>query len=90
MTLSVDERIKKLDDEMNQLKTKKQAILNRERRKQKNERIKKLIALGELLEKHFDCDNKSLEQLDEEIKRLKLGLLGLNHYATPQPKEDDF
>lgn len=51
-----EERIKKIDDKMAQLKTQKQALLAREKEKARKERTRRLIQIGALAEKYLDCE----------------------------------
>ena len=77
MPSTPDEQLKKLDDEIKQLKSRKQAILNREKQKQKKERTRRLIQCGEVVEKYFGISNieptefEVFLQLFFEVKNIK-------------------
>lgn len=64
MPLAPDEQVKKIDDEISQLKARKQAILNREKQKQKKERTCRLIRNGELAEKYLNCEGMPSDKFE--------------------------
>lgn len=57
MGLSEQDRLKKIDERMSQLKAQKQAILNREKEKERKERTRRLIQNGALAEQYLQCNN---------------------------------
>ena len=66
MPLSSSKQIAKIDDDIKQLKAKKQAIINKEKQQAKKERTRLLIQYGELVEKYLKCE--SLEELEVFLK----------------------
>lgn len=76
------ERLDKLDEKINQLKAQKQAILAREKEKERKLRTRKLIQIGAIMENiginsveladafksHFEINEKSKEWLDKFIE----------------------
>lgn len=65
-----DDRIKKIDEKMAQLKAKKQAILNREKEKDRKARTRRLIENGALAEKYLQAEGKSPEEFEEILKQV--------------------
>ena len=57
--MNENERLKKIDEKMSQLKAQKQAIINREKQKERKERTRRLIQNGALAEKFFACEGIS-------------------------------
>lgn len=57
MSMSENERLKKIDERMSRLKAQKQAILNREKEKERKERTRRLIQNGALAEQYLQCNN---------------------------------
>jgi len=68
MAQTVDEKVKKLEESIGQLKAKKQAILNREKEQQKKQRIKQLISYGEIVEKYYNLENLTPEGFDMNLQ----------------------
>jgi hypothetical protein len=48
------EKVQKIDEKINQLKAQKQAILAREKEKERKARTRNLIQMGALLEKYLE------------------------------------
>lgn len=65
-----NERLKKIDEKMAQLKAQKQAIMNREKEKERKERTRRLIQNGALAEKYLDCENMQPEEFEKELQRI--------------------
>jgi len=68
MSVTKNETIKKLDEQIAQLQARKKAIENKEKKKAQKEHMRRLIRYGELVEKysHFQTP----EQLEEWFKNL--------------------
>ena len=49
-----EDKLKKIDEKMAQLKAQKQALLNIEKKKERKERTHRLIQIGAIIEKYFD------------------------------------
>ena len=58
--------VEQIDKKMEQLKNQKQAIISREKEKERKERTRKLIQIGGLFEKFFP--NKTLEEIEDMFK----------------------
>lgn len=65
-----NERLKKIDEKMAQLKAQKQAIINREKEKERKERTRRLIQNGALAEKYFNCEGIAPEDFEKELQRI--------------------
>lgn len=74
-----DDRLKKIDEQVARLKAQKQAILNRDRAKDRKVRTRRLIQIGAIIEKCLDIN--SVEEAEafagivaedgEKLKELK-------------------
>jgi len=64
MTEREVQRLAKLDEKMEQMKAQKQDILSKEKKRQRNERTRRLIEIGALSEKYFGM--KDIEPKDYE------------------------
>ena len=69
MSLSPEEQIQKLDNEIKQLKARKKSIANKEKERAKKEKTRLLIQYGELVEKYLKCE--TAEQLESTLKQYK-------------------
>jgi hypothetical protein len=49
-----DEAIKKIEEQIEKLKARKQSIVNREKQKDRKDRTRRLIQIGAIIEKYFD------------------------------------
>jgi len=64
MTERESKRLKQIDEKMEQMKAQKQDILAKEKKRQRNERTRRLIEIGALSEKYFNV--KDIEPNDFE------------------------
>jgi len=64
MTERESKRLKQIDEKMEQMKAQKQDILAKEKKRQRNERTRRLIEIGALSEKYFGL--KDIEPMDYE------------------------
>jgi hypothetical protein len=78
MPTQPNENIKKLDEKIAQLQTRKKALENQEKAKLRKERERRLIKLGEIAEKY----NFTPEQLEECLKRF---VPMFSKYLKPSP-----
>lgn len=65
-----EDQIKKIDEKMSQLKAQRQAIVAREKQKERKERTRRLIQIGALSEKYFrspDISPNDFENLAQKI-----------------------
>lgn len=65
-----NDRLKKIDEKMAQLKAQRQAIINREKEKERKERTRRLIQNGALAEKYLACEGLSPEEFEKELQRI--------------------
>jgi len=59
------QRLAKIDEKMEQMKAQRQDILARDRKRQRQERTRRLIQIGAMTEKYFDI--KDIQPNDYEI-----------------------
>lgn len=86
----IEDKLRKIDEQMSQLKAKKQAILNREKQQERKERTRRLIQIGAIIEKYFDIhtveeaevlgqiatnDHDKMENLKRMVKEKAIELL---------------
>lgn len=64
------EKIEKIEQKIEQLKNQKKAIVQREKEKERKARTRRLIQNGALVEKYFDCENISPEDLDTLLQEI--------------------
>lgn len=67
---SNEERMQELDLKMEQLKKQKQALLKREKEKERKERTSRLIQNGALAEKYFHCEQIPAGEFEELLKKI--------------------
>lgn len=70
MAISREERIKKIDEKMEQLKKQKYAIRQRQIKIERQQRAGRLIPKGALLEKYLVCEFMSPQEIDEMLKKI--------------------
>ena len=66
-----NEQIKKIDETMARLKAKRQAILAREKERDRKERTRRLIQNGALAEKYLNCEGMN----PEEFEKILIGII---------------
>ena len=64
------DQIKKIDEQIEQLKNRKRAVLAREREKERKARTRRLIQIGAIAEKYMNCEGVSPEGFEERIKQV--------------------
>lgn len=64
------ERLKRIEKKMAQLKAQKQAIINREKEKERKARTRRLIQNGALAEKYFSCEGMAPENFEKELQKI--------------------
>lgn len=69
-----EEKIKKIDEKMAQLKAQKQALMAREKEKERKERTRRLIQIGALSEKYLHCEGIAPEDFENLIKDVSANL----------------
>lgn len=70
MATNNNEKLKKIDEKMAQLKAQKQAIINREKVKERKNRTRRLIQNGALAEKYLCCEKLTPEQFEIFLQKL--------------------
>lgn len=68
---STEDRLKKIDDRMAQLKVQKQAIVSREKEKERKQRTRRLVQNGALAEKYLNCEGMQPEEFEKVLQKLK-------------------
>lgn len=70
MATNKEEQLKKIEEKMAQLKAQKQAIINREKAKERQNRTRRLIQNGALAEKYLGCEKLPPEQFEIFLQKL--------------------
>lgn len=70
-TASTDDRLKKIDERMAQLKMQKQAIVSREKEKERKQRTRRLVQNGSLAEKYLNCEGMQPEEFEKVLQKIK-------------------
>lgn len=96
-----EERLRELEEKMEQIKAKKQQIANRLKEKQRKERTRRLIQVGAIFEKYFDIEGEDQAEkiafgMKETVKKHKEKLLRIdvqkskeaNQLVYEEPKEE--
>ena len=76
MTENEEKRLQALREKMSQLKAREQAIVNRDKERQRKERTRRLIQNGALAEKYLNCEGMNPEKFELVLKTL-VGKLAL-------------
>lgn len=67
--VSTDSKVENIDKKIAQLKAQKQAIIQRQKEKERKERTRRLIQMGALAEKYLGI--KSIEEFEKWLKEQK-------------------
>lgn len=67
--ISTDSKVENIDKKIAQLKAQKQAIIQRQKEKERKERTRRLIQMGALAEKYLGI--KSIEEFEKWLKEQK-------------------
>lgn len=62
-----DERIKKIDEKMAQLKAQRQALISRGKEKERKIRTRRLIQIGALAEKYLNCEGVEPSEFEQVL-----------------------
>ena len=68
MTESEVKQLEKLREKMAQMKEQEKAILARDRERQRKERTRRLIQLGAIAEKYFDCVGIEPQEFEKMLR----------------------
>ena len=76
MTENEEKRLQSLREKMSQLKSREQAIVNRDKERLRKERTRRLIQNGALAEKYLNCEGMNPEKFEAVLKTVvdKVGL----------------
>ena len=90
--MSNAEKIKKLDEQLEQIKARKQALLNKDRAKERKARNHRLILVGAAIEKRFQINLSEKAEIeawvDELFNSTKSNTRGIVPEAQNQPTEN--
>ena len=70
MTEKDAKRLEKISQKLEQIKAQKNDIIARDKARQRKERTRRLIQLGALAEKYFDCKDIEPSEIERLLKRL--------------------
>jgi len=70
MTEKEQDRLLKLQSKISELKTREQTIITRDKQRQRKERTRRLIQIGALAEKYFQCPDMEPAEFEKLLKRL--------------------
>ena len=91
--MSNAEKIKKLDEQLEQIKARKQALLNKDRAKERKARNHRLILVGAAIEKRFQINLSEKAEIeawvDELFNSTKSNTRGIVPEAQNQPTENE-
>jgi hypothetical protein len=68
--IKIEDRLKKIDEQMKQLKAQKQAIVSREKQKERKDRTRRLIQNGALAEKFLQSDGIEPLEFEKLLERV--------------------
>ena len=69
-TSSLEERLKRIEEKKAQLENRKKEILKSYKKQERAKRTRRLIQIGALAEKYFDCKEISPEEFDTLLRNL--------------------
>jgi len=82
-----EDKIKKIDEKMSQLKAQKQAIIYREKEKERKARTRRLIQLGALSEIYLKCTGIEPESFESYLKKI-VQLQGFQDFTVANKKPE--
>lgn len=68
MTEKEEKRLQMIREKMAQIKAQEQAIIARDKKRQRKERTRRLIQYGTLVDKYFNCEGMKLGEFEELLK----------------------
>ena len=70
-------QLEKLREKMSQMKAREQAIIARDKERQRKERTRRLIQNGALAEKYLNCENMPPDEFEKRLREIagKLGVI---------------
>jgi len=78
MTEREAQRLAKIDEKLEQMKAQKQDIISKNRKRQRQERTRRLIQIGALTEKYFDMEDIEPKDFENFLK----AFLGIENAAA--------
>ena len=70
MTEQEQQRLQKIREKMSQMKAQEQAIINRDKQRERKKRTRRLIQNGALAEKYLNCEGMSAGEFEEVLKKV--------------------
>ena len=70
MTEQEGKRLQKIQEKMSQLKSQEQAIINRDKERQRKERTRRLVQNGALAEKYLGCEGMGSVEFEIKLKEV--------------------
>lgn len=72
MAKTTDEKLADIRRKRQQLKNQEQALIAREKEKERKKRLSHYIKMGEVMDRHFDTLSLSLDQLEQILTNIDL------------------
>ena len=72
MTENEEKRLQSIREKTRQLKAQEQAILNRDKERQRKERTRRLIQNGALAEKYLNCEGMNTEEFEKRLQKISI------------------
>lgn len=80
--LSLDEQLTKAQEKVNQIKERKKEADARSKKRERAERTQRLIRIGAISEKNFNCEGITPEDYDILSKKISQSMLIINNKKT--------
>lgn len=85
LTENEEKRLQKLKEKMAQMKAQEQAIITRDKERQRKERTRRLIQNGALAEKYLQCENIPPQEFEKILETI-VNLPTVKHYLRDRQK----
>lgn len=69
MTENEEKRLQRIKEKMAQMKAQEQAIIARDKERQRKERTRRLIQNGALVEKYLHCENMTPQEFEKILQK---------------------
>ncbi len=70
MTESEKRRLEKIQEQISQMKVKEKAIISRDKERERKARTRRLIQIGAIAEKYFDCAGIEPDEFEKKVKKI--------------------